>query len=561
MGRQLYRVYLYTVSIALLVLAAVGLGVLLSTLFAYTPLRGSFRLEPTQQELVQSLVFAVTAWIIAGALGALHLRLIRRDIAEYAEAGGGVVRSFFLNGAEAVGILVAVFTGANAFSGLAYADQYSAGDATVPFAVAIASLLLVIVLELERRRHRPAPGAAMVFQQLHQFGVPLILLIVTVLAYWGVAMRTTVARVLMDTKIYTPLDLNACGPGQFNPAEGPCSLPSPGFLWLATLIPIIAVAVYAWMARDDLRSSIRTVTHIGSLSVGVIAALFGLVGGIELGLRALFGLPVSWSDIAHPWYAQYDFISPITIGVLLIVAYGLWIRAEKAQLPPGAQVTDLVTEAVAATIFAGAFFWGIGSIAYATYQWIGGVGAASMAAQWASAIALTVGGLAYIPLAIHLRLTTGRTKVSAPRRGFVLALLAGGTVTGAVGLTITLYTLGTNILGAPVGDWEQTVRGGLAALTVGVILVVAYGLAAAQEHSIKGLFNRLKEATAIPKTATGPLPAPETVTSEMANVTASIEQTLKEYEAHTIGLREATERIQSLMRAGPRAEQAELTHA
>jgi hypothetical protein len=82
----LYRVYLYIVSIALLILAVVGLGILLNTLLTYTPLRGAYRLEPEQRELVQSVVFAVTAWIIAAALGALHLRLIRRDIAEYSEA-------------------------------------------------------------------------------------------------------------------------------------------------------------------------------------------------------------------------------------------------------------------------------------------------------------------------------------------------------------------------------------------------------------------------------------------------------------------------------------------
>jgi hypothetical protein len=167
------------------------------------------------------------------------------------------------------------------------------------------------------------------------------------------------------------------------------------------------------------------------------------------------------------------------------------------------------------------------------------------AERWAAAIALAVAGLAYIPLAVHLRLSTAQTENSTPRRGFILAMLAGGIITGAVGLTITLYTLGTNLLGAPLSDWQQTAQGGLAALVVGLILVVSYGWTALQERSISSLFKRLREATATP------VQAHETEMAGDADVTAAIEQVLKEYEAHGIDLHEATERIKTFIHATP----------
>jgi len=558
MARQLYRIYLYIVSIALLVLAAVGLGMLLSTLFAYTPLRGDYRLEPDQRELVQSVVFAVTAWIIAAALGALHLRLIRRDIAEFPEAGVGGVRAFFLNAAEAVGALVAVFAGATAFTTLANNQPGSAGDSAVQFATAIATLLFVITLDWERRQYKTALGVATVFQRLHTFGVPLVLVLATTLIFWSQAVQASLNDVLIRANLYSPLDPNACGTGQFGSVNGPCSLPNPILLWLAVLVPVAAIALYSFMARNDFHSLIRTVTHIGSLSVGVGALLVGLVQGIELLLRGMFGLSVTWSDVAHPWYAAYNFISPLSIGILLLVAYGLWLQAEKAHLPTGAQTTVLIAEAVAAVIFAAAFWWGIGRMVYTALQWLGTPAVEPFAAQWAAAIALVIGGLVYIPLAIHLRLLTAQTGVDAPRRGFVLALLAGGIVTGAVGLTITLYTVGTNLLGAPLANWEQTVRAGLATLGVGIALVLTYGWIALQERSITELFKRLKEATAAPKGSAVPVPEPsETSTGREAEFTAEIERVLQGYATHTIGLSEATERIKTLTGEGEQADRAQ----
>lgn len=559
MMRQIYRVYLYLVSIALLVLAMVGLGSLLSTIFAYTPLRGSQRPAPIQQELVQSLVFAVTAWTIAGILGWLHLRLIRRDIAEYPEAGRGGVRAFFLNGTEAIAALVAVIGGSTAFSTLAYSEQPYITDTTGAFATAIASLALVTVIEWERRRYPVATAPAAVFQRLHTFGVPLILLIVTVVSSWETAMRTSVGALLIQAGIYSPVDPNACGQNPTVIPLGPCALPNAGFLWLATLVPLAAVALYGLLARNDFDSLIRVATHIASLCLGLAATEVGLVRGIELALRGAFGVPVGWSDIAHPWSAAYDFVSPLSIGLLLLGVYGLWLRAEKNRLPTGPRMTYLIAEVFAALILAGAFWWGIGQLAYTGLLWLGGI-SEPFAALWAGALAPAIVGAAYIALALHLRRFTAQAEENAPRRGFILALLAGGIVTGAVGLTVTIYTLSTSLLGAPLSNSAETVRAGFAALLVGVILVVSYGWIALQEHSLTTLFKRLKAAVTIPASPAGSAELAAANAHQEADVTAAVEQVLKEYAAHNIGLHEGTERIKALVHPDSESSERELAH-
>ena len=47
MARNLYRIYLYIVFIAMLIFAAVGLGMLLQSLYSFTPLRGAYGTIPT----------------------------------------------------------------------------------------------------------------------------------------------------------------------------------------------------------------------------------------------------------------------------------------------------------------------------------------------------------------------------------------------------------------------------------------------------------------------------------------------------------------------------------
>lgn len=95
MARNLYRFYLYTVCIALLIFIAIATGRMLNTVLYLTPLKGPFAPVPTRQEIVQSVVLAVAAWVIAGALAGLHYWLIRRDIWHDTAARTSAIRSFF----------------------------------------------------------------------------------------------------------------------------------------------------------------------------------------------------------------------------------------------------------------------------------------------------------------------------------------------------------------------------------------------------------------------------------------------------------------------------------
>src|SRR5450755_2281029 len=109
MVHNLYRLYLYIVSIALLIFAAFAVGRLLNMLLTFTPLHSTDGYHPPpSSDVVQSLVFAGVSLVIAGALGGLHYWLIRRDMQNDPAAGNSAIRSFFLNMTEAIGIVLAV---------------------------------------------------------------------------------------------------------------------------------------------------------------------------------------------------------------------------------------------------------------------------------------------------------------------------------------------------------------------------------------------------------------------------------------------------------------------
>lgn len=540
MGRQLYRVYLYGVSIALLIFGAVALALLLNTLLAFTPLRGTYRPIPGQNELVQGLVFTVVAWVIVGVLGGVHYRLIRKDIARDPTAATGAVRAFFVNIPEGLATLIAVFTIGSGFSALAYQDPNSTPDTATPFAIGIAALLVAALLELERRRSAPGHGAAIAMQRLHLYGVPALILVVTALTSWESTVRATLGSLLLRVNVYNPLDPSACSPtGPEVNIIGPCTLPDARFLWLSGLVSAGAIGIYALFVRGDVHSIIRTVLHLGSFTFGLLYVLIGAVRAFELLLRGAFGMSIGWGDIVGLYSAQYDFVSPLTFGVLVALVYGLWLRAEAARLPLGAVGTTRTLEAITAILFAVPFWWGVGRLLNTAFEWLG-FGASSATqfpAEWAGALALVITGLVYVALTIQL-LRMG-VEGGAPRGAHILALLAGGVVTGAAGLAVALYTVVTAALSVPVTNWQQVARAGTSALIVGVVMAGIYGWIALREHTVESLFVR---HPATPTKAVTPAGMPEAAEG-------TIEQVLDAYATHSISRSEASERIRELTHA------------
>jgi hypothetical protein len=122
----------------------------------------------------------------------------------------------------------------------------------------------------------------------------------------------------------------------------------------------------------------------------------------------------------------------------------------------------------------------------------------------------------------------------------VLALLAGGIVTGAVGLAVTLYALGTTLLGAPLVDWQQTARAGAAALVVGLVLVGIYGWIALRGRYVEPLVAGLSAAAKAPQ---APVPTERAFPPAERDLVEQIEGVLDEYAAHRVDRAEAVQRI------------------
>lgn len=528
MTRNLYRIYLYVVSLVLLVFAAVGTTMLLSALLAQTALAGVYAAAPTRDQIVQSAVLAVVSWFIAGALGGLHYWLIRRDMRSDPNAGSGAIRAFFLNFAEALAAVIAMAAGVSALSGLgsSYSSQF---DASGSVAIAIVALAVFAVIELERRRTRAAPGLATTFQRLHLYGIPLVFLVFFALNAWQTAVSETVSTILYNAGQYAACSATPpFGPPPF--PSGVCYTASQLLpLWGAVLLVTAGWTGYALASRGDVRSALRQVFHLIGFGFGAIMVAVGIERALELAFRAMLALPVYWTDLV----TSYNFLAPLIFGVVITLAYGAWLRAEARGLPMGAATTGLVVEAISAGILAVPFWWGLASILRNAIESMVASGSPPTQSDWAMAYALVVTGIAYPVLALDLRRRSIQTADTGPRRAFVFALLAGGAVTGAVGAVVALYAVGANLLNAPLTDWQQTARTGAVAFVVGAVIAGIYVWQARREHFFE----------AAPKKPELPPSAPPALDS--------IESVLDTYAAGGLKRDDAARRIHDLEQRHP----------
>lgn len=534
MARNLYRVYLYIVCIALLIFAAVGLEGLLQSLFAFTPLKGSDNPLPSNTALVQAVVFFVVSWIIALALGGLHYWLIRRDMQNDPTAGGSAIRSFFLNLVELIAVPIAVGLSISVIQGF---GQVYSGNITTLAAISLSMLALVAVVEWERRRTQPASGAATLFQRLNLYGVQLILLIEFSLSW------LSTVRLLIDNLLFAGQgSLSVGGPAAcdgFTACQGPNLLSVvASTLWVA-----LFWIGYGLLARNDTPSLLRQILHYGSVATGVGLGLYGIERGIELLLRLILGNPVALGDVISP-AASYDFVSPLSLGLVVVGVYTLWLRQAGGGQQEEWEKTLLTIEAIAGVLFAAVFWWGIGFVLLNTLGSLGGTSVGQT--NWANAIALVVTGICYMLFDFFLLRSSTRSPIiaSAPRRGFVLALLGGGILDGAVGAAIALYAVGTSLLGSPLSNWPHVSRIGVAALIVGVVVTGLYLWRARREHLFTGLAKQ-----PVPTAASTP-PAPVDVSTSTA-ASSTIEGVLDDLIAGKITRDEAAAQLRTMMGLHP----------
>ncbi len=106
------------------------------------------------------------------------------------------------------------------------------------------------------------------------------------------------------------------------------------------------------------------------------------------------------------------------------------------------------------------------------------------ASSWTVPLTLLILGAAYIPLGLVVRFQTRASSANGPRRAFVLALLAIGILTGALGGAIALVTAITAALGAPLDTSGESTRAGVALFLTGLALAGFYGWSVVSEHLI-----------------------------------------------------------------------------
>lgn len=540
MARNLYRVYLYHVASGCLIAAAVGANLLLDSALSTTQLRGSGYPAPSHDDVVQRLILAVVLWVIVGILGGLHYWLIRRDLRQHPqEAGGGGVRAFFLNAIEVGAVLTAV-TSVTALLGQWASSATSPGfNAASPLATALIALALTAVVEWERRHTTVTTRTAHVFQRLHLHGLPLVLALTVGITSLQSAVRETMGFLLNATGQYP-----ACPTGAFSQfPPGPCySQTNVLPLWLSALFVAGVWAVYARVVRADVHSAIRQVAHLIGFIVAVIITVVGIDRGLELALRALLREPVAWTDLA----TSYDFLSVLVSGVVVALAYGLWLRRESASLPMGAANARLVAEAFAAAALTVPLWWGFGVSLHNAIEAVSS-STAPDGASWATGLALLITGLLSIPLVIDLQRTTVATGETHPYRAFIFGLVAAGALAGAVGASIALYALGTSLLGAKLANWQATARTGLALFITGAAVVAIYGWQGLRQ----GYFKQAaaKQPEQMPAGAPADGAEPTTPASPVTPVT--IEDVLDAFGAGTLTRDEAAQKIRFLAQQRP----------
>jgi hypothetical protein len=532
MARNLYRFYLYTVFIVMLIFAAVGLGMLLQTLLSLTPLRGAYEAIPTNATIVQVAVFFAVSWFIAALFGGLHYWLIRRDMHSDPAAGRSAIRAFFLNIAELIDAPLAVFFSAIAVIGQLGRDP--AFDLTGSASVAVATLLLLVVLELERQRTQAGPGAAMAFQRLHLFGVQLILLIILTFSWINTVF------LLADASVFNGQASGTIACGGFTGCPGTNLLS----LVASTLWIMLFWIGYGYFTRNDTASLLRRILHFASFAFGVGFVLYGISLAIELGFLALFGVSLPASEIL----SGYNFTAFITFGLLVTAVYTLWLRiaARKEPAALGWATAFLVGEAIITALFAGAFWWGVALVLLNAFESLAGIQPGPRG--WSPALALIITGLAYIPLDfyLHRRYKLDAAIASDPRRGFVFALIGGGILSAAIGGAVALYSLGTFLLGSPFENWQQVARSGASAFVVGILILGIYLWTARREHLFSGLIKRPAPAEEAPLIV-------EPVAAQPAPVAIppTIDEVLDDLLAGKITRDEAAKRIQDIMNKEP----------
>ncbi|HEV2239254.1 MAG TPA: DUF5671 domain-containing protein [Ktedonobacterales bacterium] len=536
MARSLYRLYLYIVAIVMLGFAGFGLGGLLHTLLLKTPLRGQYETAPAGAELVQTSVLAITALVVALALGGLHYWLIRRDIATDPTAAGGAVRALLLNLAQAVAAIFALFTGSSALYDLTLSpNSYNRGTLALPFTFWLVSTLIVVALQLERGRGQAAEGAPRNIERLHLYFLQLLALLAGVIGTWAATLSDSITGLFyaagaipnpcsdQQSRFYLP---PYYGPPGINEPRPVCDFPQAlGGEWLAALWVALVIVAYIWLARRDPPYVLRVLAHALGFLTGAIVAIVGIGEGASFALRVAFGVEEA---SAVTLATRLAFVATLLLGGLALWWYRRQLEVGAAASPLGRQGTDLTIQAISTVALGVPFYLGVTFLLRDLVERVVPSGNVPAPDQVASDLAILIAGVAYPVVALLLRRNTTATAPIGPRRTVVLAGLAAGALVGAIGLAVGLYQVISAALGSPLGDsWQVSARLAFIVVLVGAFLT---GL-----NLYRLLTDRRPEPPAAPK----PAPAP-------AAPAGSIERVLDDLVAGRITREQAAAALRAL---------------
>ena len=187
--------------------------------------------------------------------------LIRRDMATDPTAGGGAVRSYFLNVTQLLAVLTAIGTAAAGITQLG--DRYN--SSTYSFSVALSTAGLFALLEWERRRTRATTSGAVALQRLHHYGAQLVIVFIAT-PFWFQAIQDVVLTVLARSGAYNPCSgysggFITCDPGSYYPLRQTVALSFYGLL--------LALLFFAFQAPDVALSAIV----VGSVALPLMILL------------------------------------------------------------------------------------------------------------------------------------------------------------------------------------------------------------------------------------------------------------------------------------------------
>lgn len=510
MTRTLYRIYLYFVLTLLLSFTAGATAYFLGTTLHAAGLDGqNWSISSATQ--TQATAIAAVSWVVVLIFGGLHYWLIRRDIAADAKAAQGPVRALFLNWNELQAALTTAVAGAIALSDI---GRQGYGTSTaLGFALAFGALFAFY--EFERRRAQPAPGGAIILQRLHVYGAQLILLFIAT-AFVVPAVQQTALRLLIAFGALADPCQSA------SVANSGCYLDTGqylGNLWLAALWIVAAWIAYRALTPRDVASRLRAFFALAGLAYAVVLTVIGVQRGAEVILRQIVGVTdqsYPYSDAATAAYYiasdRVSFAAPLLFGLVAMVAYLLWLaRDARAGGTLSVPATRQASLAVAAALTAIPFWVACALLLGDVIERTVGGSAHPNPDSWASHGGWLVAGLAYVPLALYLRRLAAASEVHAPRRAFVFALLALGTLAGVISLIFLLYTLVSQALGSPLTNWEVQARQAAANVVVAALVVVLYASLA----RIEGWFGQSASAPAVPAPPSQPLDPVDVILGEL----------------------------------------------